>query len=862
MKLWFFASVFALASLLSSQAQVAIHPTTTLRELTANNTSASSSYSPGISGNASPGNVSKLPLRSLLYSGATTRIYAHLMGWFGGPGHISVGYTSSDPAQIRSQIEDMISRGVNGVIASWDTNAMIQQTVPLVLREAERHAGFEFAIEFEEYGYRKYADTVGCDITQKVIDDLTQSSTQFENSASYMRINGRPVVFFFGLEKYYVDWARVRAEAPGQPLFLFRNSGAFANTYSDGGFAWSDQSKTDPYDEMLGYLDGFYKAAVAAHGKLAFGSAYGGFNDALAGWGADKITDRHCGQTWLDSFARAANFYSSSQQLPALRLVTWNDYEEGTAIEPGVDNCVAVSAGLSGSALRWSITGNTNTLDHFSVYVSIDGENLMPLQDVGPSVHSLDLASLGFSPGSYVLYVRAVAKAGILNKISGPVRFVPGNQPPIAALSISTASGTAPLAVSASTTGSSDPDGTLASSTIDFGDGAVVAGPSAQHTYSTPGTYTLQATVYDNAGVASSAIQQVVVNPVSPGVTIASPGQGITQPSPVEVRASVASSQPIKNLSIYVDGVRLFTTFASQADRKFEFKDGSHTIEVRATNISGTVLSAVRNLTTQTPDLPPSAVLEVTPFSGSAPRQVLACTAASSDPDDSIASYLVDFGDGTSGSGISLVHTYQNSGTYQVQATVTDGRGISSTSVQTVTVESATNSGSSPSFRLSAAPQAPSVSSAGPATYIVQATSLNGAFSAEVALSCSGLPSGIACSFDPARITPGASGGTSTLTIGPLQSASGTRWWMPVSVLWLPVFGMALLENGRSRRRQLPIRLLFLLVLVAALVIFGTACGGGISTPSSQKSGGTFNITVLGTSGSLQSSTTVQYTTQ
>jgi hypothetical protein len=408
---------------LSARAPLVVRPTTTLTALTANNTSASSSYTQDLSGNATPGNVSKLPLQSLLYPGATTKIYAHFMGWFGSPDHISVGYRSDDPAQLRRQVEDMISRGISGVIASWDTNPMVQKSVPLLLREVERHPGFEFAIELEAFGFRRYSKTVSRDITPKLIEALERARTLFETSPSYMQINGRPVVFFFGLEQYVVDWERVRAQTRGNPIFIFRNPGAFEKSYSDGAFAWSEKSKTDPRDEMLGYLDKFYQAALTHPRKYAFGSVYAGFNDTLASWGQNKVMDRHCGQTWLDTFARVGRFFSAGKQLAALRLVTWNDYEEGTAIEPGVENCVSVTASLQGSTLRWSITGNANTLDHFTVYISLDGQNLMPLQDLGSGTRSLDLTRFNLAPGNYVLYVRAVAKPGILNKMSAPVKF-------------------------------------------------------------------------------------------------------------------------------------------------------------------------------------------------------------------------------------------------------------------------------------------------------------------------------------------------------------------------------------------------------------------------------------------------------
>ena len=93
--------------------------TTTLQAETGNNTSTADSFIQQTNGNAGAGNVSKVPLRSLLYTGATTKMYVTWLGWFGGPSHISVGYNSDDAAQVHRQVEDMISRGVQGAIADW-----------------------------------------------------------------------------------------------------------------------------------------------------------------------------------------------------------------------------------------------------------------------------------------------------------------------------------------------------------------------------------------------------------------------------------------------------------------------------------------------------------------------------------------------------------------------------------------------------------------------------------------------------------------------------------------------------------------------------------------------------------------------
>ncbi len=58
----------------------------------------------------------------------------------------------------------------------------------------------------------------------------------------------------------------------------------------------------------------------------------------------------------------------------------------------------------------------------------------------------------------------------------------------------------------------------------------------------------------------------------------------------------------------------------------------------------------------------------------------------STDTDGTIASYAWDFGDGTTGAGAKVAHSYRTAGTYQVQLVVTDDAGATDRAVATVTV--------------------------------------------------------------------------------------------------------------------------------------------------------------------------------
>ncbi len=411
------------ASTVCSATSSYIVPTTTLNAKSGNNTSAANSFTNQSNGNRGAGNISKVDIHTLLYSGATTKVYAHLLLWFGESNHMNIGYSSTNPAQVKSQITDMISRGIDGVIIDWygPNNAMDQAT-QLVMAEAENHPGFTFAIMIDQ-GAIEWDSCSGCSPQQALISQLQYIEHTYFPSPAYMTSQGQPVVTNFNIDlSYSIDWNAVNAALSTQPLFLFQNNNGFGHPLSGGSYSWVMPTTID---YGIGYLSSFYDAGMSFPSEQTVGATYKGFNDTLASWGSNRIMKQQCGQTWLQTFSEINGLYNSGKPLPDLQLVTWNDYEEATEIESGIDNCLTLSASVATNSLQWTIDGNENTVDHYSVYISSDGENLMSLTDSATGIHSLNLCGFAIPAGNYQLFVQAVGKPSLANQITSAVDYTP-----------------------------------------------------------------------------------------------------------------------------------------------------------------------------------------------------------------------------------------------------------------------------------------------------------------------------------------------------------------------------------------------------------------------------------------------------
>jgi hypothetical protein len=285
------------------------------------------------------------------------KLLAVYMPWFGDHTHMDVGYSSQDPAVLRKQIEEAKHRGISGFVVDWygQSNKYSDHNFAL-LQEAASDNHFQVALLYNE---AEDADVQATDATIAAFDEAYDN--YFGPSAkyreSYLRYDGRPVIFVFP-KSGHVDWNHVNEhckswDAP--PLLIYEDNppAKYANDFA-GSFAWVQPGAggwaPDGSNWGEDYLKSFYKTMADKPDKIAVGGAWPGFDDSAASWGLNRHIASACGKTFDETMSMYQKYYDSSRPLPFMLIETWNDYEEGTAIERRTaSDCGSKPAPVAGS---------------------------------------------------------------------------------------------------------------------------------------------------------------------------------------------------------------------------------------------------------------------------------------------------------------------------------------------------------------------------------------------------------------------------------------------------------------------------------------------------------------------------------
>lgn len=246
-------------------------------------------------------------------------------------------YDSADPDVLEYHTLLMKLAGIDGVIADWygseDVNdyAMIHRRTSLLFETLQRR-GLKFAVCYEDRALKAMADKRNLTPAQAVEHGKTHLRFCEQNwfgKPTYATWEGKPLLLVFGPDYLSPEqWEAVFSGLRRPPAFFTLHE---RRPPAIGSFAWPPMwaSKDGVLDarDLDAYLDRFSRQPGA---KIA--CAFPGFHDIYheaevrPSYG---YLDARNGETFRHTLDRALALES-----PVLQIATWNDFGEGTCIEP------------------------------------------------------------------------------------------------------------------------------------------------------------------------------------------------------------------------------------------------------------------------------------------------------------------------------------------------------------------------------------------------------------------------------------------------------------------------------------------------------------------------------------------------
>ena len=258
-------------------------------------------------------------------------------------------YDSSDPVVLEYHVLLMKLAGIDGVIVDWygqtsclDYGTINQSTANLFT--CTKKAGLKFSICYEDQSVQHMIDS-GCipansGISQAQLAMLYLQSNYFSHS-SYLRLSNQPVLLNFGPQYFKTNsqWQTIFSalNATNQPAFFTEDNKLAAGM---GAFPWPPMWMTGggtnalSQTQLENYLINFQASGAAWPAFV--GGGWPRFNDIYQQAGVHAsygyLDDRN-GDT-LRQTARRAMTNSAA----LVQMVTWNDFGEGTIVEPTLEN--------------------------------------------------------------------------------------------------------------------------------------------------------------------------------------------------------------------------------------------------------------------------------------------------------------------------------------------------------------------------------------------------------------------------------------------------------------------------------------------------------------------------------------------
>jgi hypothetical protein len=245
-------------------------------------------------------------------------------------------YASSDPDLIEYHLLLMKLAGIDGILVDGYSTLMLADYVQntrnaVAIVERTDEVGLDFAFVYEDGTLRALEESPIKTEIQAAKDDMAHLQAEFFSRSNHIQVDGEPLLLIFGPQVLETEeeWTQVFADLNPKPHFLtIMDESGEAGVNARGEFAWVDR------DHMT-VLDNFYNRMPSF--GTAFGGAYPGFQTFYLEGGQyddpnhflEFVIEHNGVQTLEETLARA-----TAAGVDHLQLITWNDHEEGTMLEP------------------------------------------------------------------------------------------------------------------------------------------------------------------------------------------------------------------------------------------------------------------------------------------------------------------------------------------------------------------------------------------------------------------------------------------------------------------------------------------------------------------------------------------------
>jgi Glycosyl hydrolase family 71 len=235
------------------------------------------------------------------------------------------GYSSSDPAVLRHQIQQAKSAGIGGFIVSWKDTPLNDVRLRLLMTVAAKEH-FKLAMIYQGLDFYRHPLP-----TSKVAADFVKFRDEFASSPVFFRVKGKPLTIWSGTWAFSYDQVAqvTRAVRPSMlVLCTEKNVAGFTRLASitDGdAYYWSSVNPST----QTGYQAKLDRMSQAVHhdGKYWIAPLAPGFDARMVG--GQHIVPRNKGQTLRAEYAAAVG---SAPNM--LGLISWNEFSENSYVEP------------------------------------------------------------------------------------------------------------------------------------------------------------------------------------------------------------------------------------------------------------------------------------------------------------------------------------------------------------------------------------------------------------------------------------------------------------------------------------------------------------------------------------------------